>query len=173
MKEHALPACKLDSPDDLRFRVLTAEDAATILSWQYAPPYDFYNHAGPLREAVADLLRPEYGYHAIQCAQGRMIGYFCVGADARVPGSKYDNSALDLGMGLDPSLIGRGLGRMCVAAILDHLKTRLTNQPVRATVAAWNQPALRLCHQAGFVDSAEFEGPAGMKFMVLQLNPDR
>jgi hypothetical protein len=101
MKEHALPACKLDSPDDLRFRVLTAEDAATILSWQYAPPYDFYNHAGPSREAVADLLRPEYGYHAIQCAQGRMIGYFCVGADARVPGSKYDNSALDLGMGLD------------------------------------------------------------------------
>lgn len=172
MKKHTLPACRLDAPEDLSFRVLTAEDAAAILSWQYAPPYDFYNHAGPSRKAVADLLRPEYGYHAIQCAQGRMIGYFCVGPDARVPGYKYDDSALDLGLGLDPALIGRGLGRMCLVAILNHRKTRLANQPVRATVASWNRRALRLCQQAGFADCAEFEGPSGVKFMVLQLNPD-
>src|SRR5215469_5025191 len=133
------------------FRHLSCDDAAVIIQWRYLPPYDFYNHPSPNQEAASELLRAEYNYNAIEDSAGRLIGYFCLGPDARVPGGDYDNSALDLGMGLDPALIGQRFGTTCLQEILVGLRSPKTKQAIRATVAAWNQRALRLCQSAGFV----------------------
>jgi RimJ/RimL family protein N-acetyltransferase len=151
----------------VRFRSLSRDDAAVIAQWRYLPPYDFYNHPCRDEEAAGELLRPEYNYNAIEDSTGRLIGYFCLGPDARVPGWDYDNSALDLGMGLDPALIGQGLGTTCLRAILVDLRTQKTKQAIRATVAEWNQRAFRLCHRAGFVEVATLTGTSGFRFRVL------
>jgi RimJ/RimL family protein N-acetyltransferase len=151
----------------VRFRSLSLNDAAVIVQWRYMPPYDLYNHPSRNEEGAGELLRPEYNYNAIEDSTGRLIGYFCLGPDARVPGWEYDNSALDLGMGLDPALIGQGLGTTCLRDILVDLRTQKAKQAIRATVAEWNQRALRLCQRAGFVEIAAFTGTSGIPFKVL------
>jgi RimJ/RimL family protein N-acetyltransferase len=151
------------------FRRITASDALQIVAWRYPAPYDFYNHPAADETAVRDLLRLDYRYHAIDDQSGRLTGYFCLGADAQVPGWTYDGGYVDLGMGLDPAVTGQGIGSSCLEAILHHLHREGVTR-LRATVAAWNHRALRLCGKAEFQQQASFVGQKST-FHVLTRSP--
>jgi [ribosomal protein S18]-alanine N-acetyltransferase len=134
---------------DLQFRPFSRTDALTAMSWRYPAPYSAYNLDPQDPKILAALLRPEYNYHAI-VHEDEMVGFFCLGPDARVSGGKYDESALDLGFGLRPDLIGRGQGRSYFAAVLRYIEAQTPGRSLRATVVGWNQRVIRLCQRAGF-----------------------
>jgi hypothetical protein len=103
--------------DEISFRPFTEQDALTAASWRYAEPYSAYDIDPWDGKALAALLNAEHGYHAI-LMNDEMVGYFCVGKDARVPGWRYDDTAIDLGMGLRPDITGKGQGRIYMNAVL-------------------------------------------------------
>ena len=73
---------------------MTAEYAADIITWRYAPPYDCYD----MTEADPAFITSEAGgYFALAADGGALIGLRSFGADGQVPGGRYDASALDTG----------------------------------------------------------------------------
>jgi ribosomal-protein-alanine N-acetyltransferase len=156
----------------LAFRRFTEQDALTMVSWRYPEPYAAYDLDPWDRDVFAALLRPEHQYHAI-LREGGLAGFFCLGEDARVPGWPYDNTALDFGMGLRPDLTGTGSGLLYFAAILSYLDRRHPGASLRATVAGWNQRAIRLSLRAGFREIARFQGARSPRteYVVLLRDP--
>jgi [ribosomal protein S18]-alanine N-acetyltransferase len=157
----------------LRFRPFTEQDANAIARWRYPEPYAAYDLDPWNNNVLTALLRPQNQYHAILRA-GEVIAFFCLGEDARVPGWSYDESALDFGMGLRPDLTGARNGHLYLASVLDHLSQRYPGASIRATIAAWNQRAIRLSLRAGFQGIARFASTRNpsSEYVVLLKNPD-
>ena len=139
----------------LSFRPFTQQDALTVARWRYPEPYAAYDLDPWNREVLAALLRPENKYHAM-VRDDEVIGFFCLGEDARVPGWGYDDSALDLGMGLRPDLTGQGDGAVYLAAVVSQVMHHHPAAILRSTVASWNQRALSLCLRSGFRELTRF-----------------
>jgi ribosomal-protein-alanine N-acetyltransferase len=124
----------------LILKPLAAADRAAIESWSYPPPYDTYNHDEPI---VGDYLAAFEG--------DELIGYVCFGEPARVDGMKHEPDLVDVGWGLRPDLLGRGLGPALIeAALAVHPGARH-----RIAVLAWNERARRAPAKCGFVETAE------------------
>jgi RimJ/RimL family protein N-acetyltransferase len=143
-----------------------------VARWRYPEPYAAYDLDPWNNNVLTALLRRENQYHAILRA-GEVIGFFCLGEDARVPGWNYDESALDFGMGLRPDLTGTGNGHHYIARVLEHLGGRFPGAAFRATVAAWNQRAIRLSMRAGFQEIARFASTRNpfTEYVVLLQKP--
>jgi RimJ/RimL family protein N-acetyltransferase len=112
-----------------------------IVTWHYAPPYDFYNPLGDTAEQARFLCDPVNDYHAIYTKDDQeevLVGYCCFGAEARVPGGDYGEEALDIGVGMHPALTGAGRGHDFVGAIIEYGIDRYVPETLRATVAAFN-----------------------------------
>lgn len=151
----------------LTFSPLTEAEAREIARWQYKGPWDFYN-APPDEGGHLAMMDPAYHYHAIRNASGELIGYCCFGLDARVSGFDYDDDeALDVGAGLRPDLTGQGYGAAFLTAILEFGRRHFATRGFRATIASWNERALRMAARAGFQRGPRFVSPAGVEFTVL------
>lgn len=148
----------------LHLTPLTRAHAEDIATWRYEPPYDVYDMVGAAPE---ELLAPELGFHAVLSGTD-LVGFRSFGPDGQVPGWDYDDSALDTGGGLRPSLTGQGLGRSAITAGLDFGRARFAPAAFRVTVAAFNARALRTVESLGFVRTATFEARRdGSQFVVL------
>jgi ribosomal-protein-alanine N-acetyltransferase len=151
-------------PASLRIVPLTRAHAEDIRTWSYDPPYDVYDMAGAESD---ELLDPAAGLHAV-LADDRLIGFRSFGPDGRVPGWGYDDSALDTGGGLRPSLTGQGLGRSVISAGLAFGRARFAPPAFRVTVASFNLRALRTVESLGFERVASFAAARdGRPFEVL------
>jgi [ribosomal protein S18]-alanine N-acetyltransferase len=140
----------------LSIRPLAAADAEAIAAWRYPPPYDVYDDRdedGGAGDEEAELA----GKYAF-VEDGVLVGFCSFGADGRVPGGSYPDGALDVGIGMRPDLTGRGHGGRYLGAALDFATRELGATRFRATVAEFNQRALRLCEGAGFRRLVRFEG---------------
>ena len=139
-------------------RALTRSDVEEITAWRYPPPYDLYDvgdeEAG---EASAYFLAAENAYFAVEEPTVGLVGFCCFGQEARVPGGNYSVDALDVGMGMRPSLVGQGRGRSFLGAILAHGRALYSPRRCRVTVAAFNQRSLRVCRSQGFREADRFE----------------
>ena len=148
----------------IRIAPLTRAHAEDLATWSYDPPYDVYDVAGAEPD---DLLHPDLGFHAV-LASNELIGFRSFGPDGRVPGWGYDDSALDTGGGLRPSLTGQGLGRATISAGLDFGRFRFAPAAFRVTVASFNLRALRTVESLGFRRVASFAAARdGRRFEVL------
>jgi ribosomal-protein-alanine N-acetyltransferase len=151
-------------PGSVRIAPLTPEHAADIAKWRYDVPYDVYDMTGA---DPADLLDPAAGFHAV-LAGDQLIGFRSFGPDGRVPGWDYDDSALDTGGGLRPSLTGQGLGRVAIAAGLDFGRATFAPVAFRVTVASFNARARRTVESLGFRRVGSFHAARdGREFDVL------
>jgi [ribosomal protein S18]-alanine N-acetyltransferase len=126
-------------------RDLTPADEASVISWRYDGPWSIYDwHA-------ADVLSAENDYHAIvERATDRFLGYVCLGAEARVPGLAEEAGVLDVGIGLDPAIVGQGRGHSIALALLGWIEEYSEASELRAVIQAWNQRSVRLCQGLGF-----------------------
>ncbi|WP_394834778.1 GNAT family N-acetyltransferase [Pendulispora rubella] len=127
-------------------RALSHEDAQQIAQWRYAGPWSIY-------DAHADdgLLDGNDGYFGlVDASEGRLAGFACIGAEARVPGLAEEAGLVDIGVGMRPDLVGRGFGQAFLAAALDHGRTMLGPVRWRAAVQSWNERSLRLTARLGF-----------------------
>ncbi|RYC13268.1 GNAT family N-acetyltransferase [Nocardioides zhouii] len=151
-------------PASLRIAPLTRAHAEDMATWSYDPPYDVYDMTGAEPD---ELLDPAAGFHAV-FAGDELVGFRSFGPDGRVPGWDYDDTALDTGGGLRPSLTGQGLGRAVISAGLEFGRARFAPSAFRVTVATFNLRALRTVESLGFERVASFEAARdGRPFGVL------
>lgn len=143
---------------------MTAPYVADIVTWRYAAPYDCYDMTGT---DPAFLLDPASGFFALTDEHG-LIGFRSFGADGRVPGGAYPESALDTGGGLRPEFTGQGLGRAAISTGLEFGRRRFGPAAFRVTVASFNVRARRVVESLGFRATGSFRGTAdGREYQIL------
>lgn len=133
------------------FVPMDAEWAEEIAGWRYLPPYDIYDG----EPSEADMMtRTESRYCAVLDDE-RLVGFCCLGGEARVPGLRERDGVLDVGAGLRPDLIGRGLGARFLTAVMDYAWTEDPRAVLRACIAAFNLRAQRAVLFIGFIPAGE------------------
>jgi RimJ/RimL family protein N-acetyltransferase len=151
---------------------MTAEAAGAVLAWRHEGIYAFYN-ADPhdLHDGLQEML--DGSYYAATDEQAALVGFFCFGAPARVPGGhlygRDADDALDIGLSMRPDLTGRRLGREFLTAGLDFARQRFAPATFRLTVAAFNQRAIRLYEKLGFQAVATYVSPTRRSETVFLL----
>lgn len=128
-----------------RVRPLELSDAEAIAAWRYEGPWSVYDS-----RPGDGLLSAADGYHAVADEAGSLVGFLCLGQEARVPGLAADENVVDVGVGMRPDLVGHGLGPAFGAAVLDYVRGRRGDLPLRAVVQSWNERSLRLTRRLGF-----------------------
>jgi [ribosomal protein S18]-alanine N-acetyltransferase len=135
------------------FEPIDGGDAREISAWRYDPPYDFYDATSDPDdlEELLDPRRREGSYFSAFDEGGELVGFFCFGTEARVPGGDYaEGGAVDVGRGLRPDLTGRGLGLGFMLAGLKSARRRFASDGFRLSVAAFNERAILVYERAGF-----------------------
>jgi ribosomal-protein-alanine N-acetyltransferase len=125
----------------VKVRDLSDVDVADITTWRYEGRYSTYDVTGGVS--------PGLGYFAVDHG-GRLVGYCCFGAEARVPGVREEPGTLDVGYGMRPELMGRGLGRAFVGAILSFGADRFRPRRLRMLILRWNARSRRTAERHGF-----------------------
>lgn len=148
---------------------LLIEQARSISSWQYDPPFSIYNLSP---EEISLFSEPANRYYAILNEFEELIGYCCFGGEARVAGGIYQQLEpliLDVGVGMRPDKTGIGLGNRFVDRVLQFGKVHFSPMKFRATIAAFNQRSLKTFYQLGFDESYKFKRPKdGLEFIQLE-----
>jgi ribosomal-protein-alanine N-acetyltransferase len=136
---------------DVRVRPLTPDDAQAIAEWRYPGRDSTYD--------VGEIMTPERGVWAV-VEVDELIGFACFGAEARVPGVEEEPGVLDVGYGMRPDLVGQGLGRTFVTAILDFAAATFDAERFRLLILDWNERSRRVAvalefHEERLVPSNE------------------
>jgi ribosomal-protein-alanine N-acetyltransferase len=136
-----------DWPDGLAVRSWTRADAESVSHWRHSGRWSVYD------QHDIDGMTAAVGYRAIVAADDRrLIGFYCVGDEALVPGIDADDGVIDIGVGMAPDLVGSGHGNAFLQAVLGDLGDRLQTKPVRAVIQSWNVRSLALARRLGFVE---------------------
>jgi [ribosomal protein S18]-alanine N-acetyltransferase len=156
----------------MRVVAMTPQYAADIISWRYPAPYDCYDvgdvSPGFLLDPANEFFALVSGSDELASGSDELIGFRSFGADGRVPGGDYDDSALDTGGGLRPSLTGQGLGRQAIQTGLEFGRRRFAPPAFRVTVASFNVRALRVVTSLGFRPVSSFAATTdGRRFEIL------
>jgi ribosomal-protein-alanine N-acetyltransferase len=141
-------------------RELTVEEAERPLGWRYPEPYATYDAEGPLGR--------DRGFFAVDDEDGGLVGFGCTGVEARVPGVEEEAGTVDVGYGMRPDLVGRGLGRDFVGAVLARASEEDPSARLRMSILRWNERSRRVAEAHGF----RVVGRAG-EFDVLVQEPAR
>lgn len=147
---------------------MNEEFAIEILDWKYELPYDFYNNElNP--QSLKELL--EDSYYVVVDDHKKIVGYFCIGDCAKVPigvhFGAYNEEFIDIGIGMNPTLTGKGNGATFFSFILKFIEENFLTVPFRLTVASFNKRAIHLYEKFGFEKEIEFNrGDTGFITMV-------
>lgn len=139
------------------FRVLpmTEEHAAEISTWQYDPPYNIY---GWLPWDQMKALEIEFGDPQLRSQQYVSIvsnqhEQLLVGFAQLFP----IEGVTRLGLGMRPSLCGKGYGLAFVSSIVNEARKRNPSHVIDLEVLTWNARAIRVYEKAGFVIDDTYE----------------
>ncbi|MGK7377433.1 GNAT family N-acetyltransferase [Planococcus sp. 1R117A] len=142
---------------NLRAEAMNRTLAEEVLNWKYTAPYDFYNN-DLTDEEISELLNGTY--FALLNEVKELAGFFCVGTSAQVPmGHRYNvygESFVDMGLGMNPKLVGKGQGTAFGSFVLNYIEESHPGLPVRLTVASFNKRAIHLYEKLGFVRKSRF-----------------
>jgi RimJ/RimL family protein N-acetyltransferase len=145
------------------------QDVEEIASWEYDPPYSIYNLE---KMDIPILLDAKNRYFSVNDESQRIIGFCCFGEQAKVAGGLYSGNEpdiLDVGLGMNPSMVGRGRGIAFVDAILRFASDEFYPIKYRVTIAGFNIRSRKTFHSLGFTQVSEFIRPSdGMKFVQLE-----
>lgn len=145
--------------------------ARQILNWEYEEPYDLYSNEFSM-EALEELL--DNPYFSIIDNRGELIGFFCIGKSAQVPigtyFGAYEQTHIDIGIGLKPELTGKGLGSSFFSFILSYIEEMSGRISLRLTVAKFNSRAIHLYEKLGFTKKMEFN-IEDFEFMTMVKEP--
>lgn len=132
--------------------------ARVIANWRYDGEYQMYTvKKEEIETTIQAYCQPKNQYFSVSTADADLIlGYFCFGEEAKVPGGDYRVNALDVGMGIHPNYLSRGLGRCILGIALEYARCKFKPRRFRATVAAFNERALQLCLSAEFKKRSTF-----------------
>ena len=149
------------------FEPISASDAEAVCRWRYADELAQYDiPSEELHESVEYMTDRTNGYFAVRRGD-ELIGFCSVGADGRVPGGVYDDSAVDVGAGMRPDLVGKHRGSDFLREVITFVDTVADGKPLRASIASWNKRALAAAHAAGFEPCETFVSTSGIEFTIL------
>jgi RimJ/RimL family protein N-acetyltransferase len=123
-------------------RELTVEEAERPLGWRYPEPDATYDAEGPLGR--------DLGFFAVEDEDGELVGFGCTGVEARVPGVEEESGMVDVGYGMRPELVGQGLGRAFVGAVVAHAAGANPSARLRMSILRWNDRSRRVAEAHGF-----------------------
>ena len=156
----------------LTIEKMSAETARQISRWAYPEPYSIYS-----RDESDDCRNELLGgfYFSAYDVAGNLVGYYCFGEAAQVPAGKVfgiydDTNFMDIGLGMNPALCGKGQGVAFVNAELTFVREKFAVTGFRLTVAAFNQRAIRVYEKAGFRQVNSFvrlSQPGKMEFLIM------
>jgi len=136
------------STNTFTFRDMDRTAADAIVSWRYAPPYDFYDLTADIEDLDEFLAESRWGVSLFGAYADRdLVGYIDLIRDGDI---------VEIGLGLRPDMTGRGHGLAFVEAILDFARARLAPQTFRLKVARFNERAIRVYERAEFSAVREF-----------------
>ena len=145
------------------------QDAKEVASWQYEPPYSLYSISA---KDIPVLLNPKNRYFAVRDESDRLAGYCCFGDEAKVPGGVYpmgEPDVLDLGLGMNPELVGKGLGTAFATAIIDFASKEYNPKRLRVSVASFNKRSQKVFLKLGYTETRSFSRVEdGMMFLQLE-----
>ena len=149
--------------------MLTKEEAMEINTWTYEEPYSLYSFSGE-KEVIEELL--DGTYYGCCDDQGDLIGYFCFGANAQVPGGRDANlyggeDVIDIGLGMKPALTGKGIGKEFFQAGIAFATKEFNAKMFRLSVATFNTRAITLYKNIGFKQGTIFLS-RGREFMLME-----
>jgi RimJ/RimL family protein N-acetyltransferase len=147
-------------------REITRSDAIDISSWRYPEPYSLYDSSPDDIEALLD---PANDYFAVVDEDDTLVAHGCFGADARVPGGKYEDEAVDWGTGMRPEITGQGHGLAFMQLVCDEAGRRWPGEKLRTTVATFNERSQHVVRKMGFQEVEIFRNPSGREFVVFVL----
>ncbi|MCF6136615.1 GNAT family N-acetyltransferase [Pseudalkalibacillus berkeleyi] len=154
---------------NLHMKEMNESLATEILSWTYEPPYDFYNNE-ITDENLAEKL--DGTYNALLNEQDELVGFYCVGEAAKVPvGYKqgvYTEDLIDIGLGMNPRIVGTGKGYDFCSYILRQVMKRNDDMPIRLSVATFNERAVHLYEKLGFVKKDDFKTDAAQFITMVK-----
>ena len=148
----------------MEIKQLTETDSEEIATWRYPGRYSTYDPDEPVT--------PERGSWAVE-HEGELIGYCSFGLAARVPGAVEEEGILDVGYGMRPDLMGRGLGRKFVGTILDHAAREFSPQRFRLLILEWNERSWRIAAALGFQREGVLRTGAGDFLVMTREAPKR
>ncbi|PHA00065.1 GNAT family N-acetyltransferase [Bacillus pseudomycoides] len=153
----------------MNIRALTLEEAEEINVWRYDDPYELYSFTGA-SETLEELL--DGTYYGVRNEHNELIGYFCFGDHAQVPGGRDEKlytgeCVVDIGLGMKPALTGKGLGISFLQAGLQFAKEQFRPEKIRLSVAAFNKRAIHLYMKAGFQKKTSFMSK-GREFLLME-----
>jgi [ribosomal protein S18]-alanine N-acetyltransferase len=126
------------------FRKMSSGEARQIAGWRYDPPYDFYDAVSD-PDDLAELLdarRRGEDYFSAFDEKGALVGFFQFERAGKV---------VEVGLGLRPDLIGKGLGRAFLLAGLDFARRSFSPEAFRLSVATFNERAIKVYEGVDFV----------------------
>lgn len=141
----------------MRVRALTDTDGQAIATWRYPGRYQTYD--------VVETATPEAGYWAVE-DDATLVGYCCFGQEARVPGAVEEAGTLDIGYGMRPDLMGQGLGRVFVGAIVEFAIQHLSPNRLRLLILDWNDRSRKVAVTLGFESEGVLRSTEG-DFLVM------
>ncbi len=129
---------------------INLKDTKSILKWKYPNPYDLYN-MNDSEECIFELMQGTY-YSVRQ--KDELIGFFCFGENAQIPIKEtmglYNDDLLDIGLGLNPVLVDKGLGYTFLNAGLKFANNKFNQRTFRLTVAQFNKRAIKVYKKSSF-----------------------
>lgn len=153
----------------LEVKPMDRDTALAAAAWKYPQPYGVYSLDSD-DETLAEMTGGDF-YAVFQGWE--LIGYFCFGKPARVPWGEengfYAPGYIDIGLAMRPDLTGRGQGLEFFKFGLEFARAAFPGQPIRLTVASFNQRARKVYQRAGFTETGGFTVPRGMEFWIMEL----
>jgi RimJ/RimL family protein N-acetyltransferase len=159
----------------LIIKEMDRKSAEEISRWKYEVPYSIYSMDGS-EECVEELL--DGSFYLVKNEDDNIVGFYCFKEAAKVPaGNLYrayeDKNFIDIGLGMNPELCGKGHGFKFVASEVKFAKALFGTEKFRLTVAEFNERAIKLYEKAGFKKVMEFNRTneqGTMRFNVMELS---
>jgi ribosomal-protein-alanine N-acetyltransferase len=129
---------------------MTKDFAIDISNWIYEDPYSMYSFENN-SETILELMSGDY--YAFIDDKNQLSGYFCFDKSAQIPTHDYTYSeeALDIGLGMNPLLCGKGLGYSFLNVGIGFARKKFQAKKYRLTVASFNRRAISLYEKVGFI----------------------
>lgn len=129
---------------------MSRSEAAAISHWRYEGPWRIYDLNGQMPGSIDDY----YTLRDQRSPTRDIVGFFCVGDDARVPGLQAVDGTVDFGCGMNPALVGQGQGTRFGALVVKEVQRRHADAHcIRAVVQTWNERSIRVLRNLGFTSS--------------------
>lgn len=156
----------------LKITNMTVNVAREIIGWRYADDYAIYNlDTDDVDTEVEFFLDPQNHYYAIVDENDVVVGHCVFYAEGRVPGGDYAQDALDIGIGMRPDWTGQGKGSDITKLVMQFGQEKYNPSHFRATVAAWNERAQKVCSNNGFEEVSRFKATSTGKEFVILMRP--